>query len=682
MQFLYPVYLYGLFLVAIPIIIHLFKLRRYRTVYFSNLSFIEEAESSHKRKSKLQNLLLLLVRILLIILIVMAFAQPYSTSSNKIDLYSGREVGILIDQSMSMSNEGLEGTVFDESKKKALDLVSRLALETRITLFNAGENATYERSLDKFEAIEKIKALQLTHLSENINDFIVRYYGDSIQQQEQLPSKVYVFSDYQQSFLNPYTLVDSIVPEIILIPAYPQNTKNIYIDSCWLSEPIHHFGSRIKLSVRISNTGYQDYHQFPVKLLINDSLISQESIEIPSENSTVFTMSYMPFSTGWQKGMLSIRDYPVDFDNNFYFSFSLDEHIRVCHLYEDAPNLFIQASFSSDEVFQFQAYPISAYPNQDFDQYSTLIISDVHEIPGSIETELITFVTNGGNLILFPPQSGEQTAMNRFLIKLSAPRILDIISRPEMSMFTNELKDFYSEISLNPESQAAWPFFTKYFRISKPSFQSRSLLETQSGRPLIIQTTQGKGSISLASFALHMDYTDLPTHPVFIPTLYYLASSDAETPRLFTRLGSSDPFKLGNHPAGNKPIQLSDQSGTSNLIPFQFTNPNEPGLFISTAKWIGSPGFLHVKQSDQILATIALNYSRNESELKFHSATDIQNLTDNYGTGRLTLAPSLTSMTTFDSGDNGSRRLSLYQYLLLGAIILLIFESFIYRINR
>ncbi len=42
MEFTNPGFLYGLFALAIPVIIHLFNFRRFRKVYFTNVKFIEE----------------------------------------------------------------------------------------------------------------------------------------------------------------------------------------------------------------------------------------------------------------------------------------------------------------------------------------------------------------------------------------------------------------------------------------------------------------------------------------------------------------------------------------------------------------------------------------------------------------------------------------------------------------
>ena len=77
MSFIHPAFLWGLLAVAIPIIIHLFQFRRYRTLYFSDTRFIVELQTEQKRQSQLKKLIILTLRILAIIAVVLAFAQPY-----------------------------------------------------------------------------------------------------------------------------------------------------------------------------------------------------------------------------------------------------------------------------------------------------------------------------------------------------------------------------------------------------------------------------------------------------------------------------------------------------------------------------------------------------------------------------------------------------------------------------
>ena len=59
MMVVYPVFLWALFAVTIPIIIHLFNFKKYKKVYFTNVRFLKELQHQSKAKSRLKEILVL-----------------------------------------------------------------------------------------------------------------------------------------------------------------------------------------------------------------------------------------------------------------------------------------------------------------------------------------------------------------------------------------------------------------------------------------------------------------------------------------------------------------------------------------------------------------------------------------------------------------------------------------------
>ncbi|MCE3281230.1 MAG: hypothetical protein K0S44_3421 [Bacteroidetes bacterium] len=120
MSFIYPAFLFALSAIAIPIIIHLFNFRKYKTVYFSNVRFLKEVKQETQAKSKLKHLLVLLARILFILFLVLAFAQPFIPVQNSKVVPGNKAISIFIDNSFSMDAVNKNGTLLDEAKKRAL----------------------------------------------------------------------------------------------------------------------------------------------------------------------------------------------------------------------------------------------------------------------------------------------------------------------------------------------------------------------------------------------------------------------------------------------------------------------------------------------------------------------------------------------------------------------------------
>ncbi len=77
MNFVYPLFLWALAALAIPIIIHLFYFRRFKKVYFTNVKFLKELKEERASRNRLKHWLVLLARMLAVAFLVLAFAQPY-----------------------------------------------------------------------------------------------------------------------------------------------------------------------------------------------------------------------------------------------------------------------------------------------------------------------------------------------------------------------------------------------------------------------------------------------------------------------------------------------------------------------------------------------------------------------------------------------------------------------------
>lgn len=80
MTFLQPTYLWGLFAIALPLIIHLLNKGDVKIVKVGSIRYLKEQETKQTRQLKLNELFLLLLRMLLLVLLIFALAEPRLTS--------------------------------------------------------------------------------------------------------------------------------------------------------------------------------------------------------------------------------------------------------------------------------------------------------------------------------------------------------------------------------------------------------------------------------------------------------------------------------------------------------------------------------------------------------------------------------------------------------------------------
>jgi len=171
MSFLYPSFLFALGALSIPIIVHLFNFRRYKKVYFTNVRFLKEVQQESKSKSTLKRLLILASRLLALTCLVLAFAQPYIPSNHTIKK-GVRTVIIYIDNSFSMQAANKNGSLLDDAKRKARELIQAASASDKIQLISNDFYATSHTVLSKEQALDAIDKLTVSPSVKSLQEIL------------------------------------------------------------------------------------------------------------------------------------------------------------------------------------------------------------------------------------------------------------------------------------------------------------------------------------------------------------------------------------------------------------------------------------------------------------------------------------------------------------------------------
>lgn len=119
MQFQHPELLYALFLLIIPLLVHLFRLRKFQKEDFTNVKFLKKVIKETRRSSKLKKFLILTSRLLLIACLVLAFAQPFIPASDK--ALANANTLVYLDNSFSMQATTEQSSLLHRSINHLLD---------------------------------------------------------------------------------------------------------------------------------------------------------------------------------------------------------------------------------------------------------------------------------------------------------------------------------------------------------------------------------------------------------------------------------------------------------------------------------------------------------------------------------------------------------------------------------
>ena len=155
LSFLYPAFLIGAAVAAVPILLHLLKRETAPPLLFSAVRFLKRAPEERSRRKRLRELLLLALRVSALVLLAAAFARPYLTSG------AAGPTGVTIvavDTSFSLSSPGR----FDRARALAREAIDQTETGRLVGVVAFSDEAALvtEPSLDRGAARAALDRLE------------------------------------------------------------------------------------------------------------------------------------------------------------------------------------------------------------------------------------------------------------------------------------------------------------------------------------------------------------------------------------------------------------------------------------------------------------------------------------------------------------------------------------------
>jgi hypothetical protein len=206
MTFLAPIVLFALPLAAIPILLHLYRRQQKNVMRWAAMQFLEDAVTQGRRWERLEEWILMALRALAVAALVFSVAQPLLRGS-WLGGGAGRDVVLLIDDSLSTARSGGGEVAFDDIRRQAEAVLNDLDAADRIHLVAAANGPRWlavesdAASADIALQKEQLRNLQPTDGSVNwlkcINSALAAELSRATESGSSGTRQVVVFSDRQ-----------------------------------------------------------------------------------------------------------------------------------------------------------------------------------------------------------------------------------------------------------------------------------------------------------------------------------------------------------------------------------------------------------------------------------------------------------------------------------------------------
>ena len=673
MSFLYPNMLFGLFALAIPIVIHLFNFRRHKIVYFSNTATLKTIEQEDAKTKKLKYIIALIMRMLFIAGLVFAFAYPYNPEHKLKTDDADNLVAVYIDNSMSMHSLSSEVSLIEDARSSARALVSNISPSQRFVLLTNSRQPDNEYPMNQDEMLMSIDAMQteaspmsFNNLYENLQMIMKRNGFKS--------ASLFMYSDFQDNMMNMEGLVADSAIQLVAMPLKSDYQQNIYIDTVWLSSPILQKDLANEINVRIVNESGKDINGLPVNFEIDGKSVAFNTIDIPANGKNEVAMQFVLHDSGENNATVSINDYPITFDDTYNFVLNVRPIIKIVELsgVETHGRASLQSVspiatlFSNDSLFDYHVMNPYRIDQQYLADCQMIIIDGDANLNETMWQNIIDFANDGGSVVVFPSESSESSKVSEFSD--------DTLSISAIS--SNH--EFFSDIFVSIPNNADLPKVYKHVQIDKKHFSNTlSLILLQNGTSFFTLSKIGSGNIFSFASQLGKDWTNFADNSLFVPIMYKIAMLGGQMGRLSYTLGVDKDIVINDLTAFSEgDIRIRDEQGNFEMIPMVEMRNNR--ALVRLYDELPGAGFYTINKGDEIIDKTAWNDNRKESKMKFLDREEVDKLLKDNSLNVLAVMKS-DEIHSNDVMEMMIRRSMMWKSFILLSLISLLIEILVLR---
>ena len=617
MQFLYPIFLIAGLSLLIPVVIHLFNLRRYKTVFFPHTRFLKSLQLHSRKQSQVRYKWLLAARLLFLLFLIAAFAQPFWPSKNSAQNQSSL-TAIYIDNSQSMSLRIGQRSLLDIAKENALLL---LQSGPGKYLILSNDKPTSYKPMNRQQATAAINTIQLSVNSKSSTQ-VLSELKSMLQDDVADVADLYYISDFQQkqfAATKDETLLSKVRFNGVQIPQ--SGSQNVYIDTAFFESPVLQMGQSNRLIVRTKYFGKIPKETIVLQLSVEGQVKSAATPVFDEKNEHYDTLSFQINDAGWQKILLHINDASVHFDDSFAIAAHSSPELSVLLLNEQQPNVFVQAALRSYAGFRVTEKSISNIP-ENLSAYNLILLNGITTMPEALSLSLLKALQNGQNVCLFLGEQARIPEINSGLGKIAEIQLTgwDTAAQTVATLQNQNrlIKDMFEQIPENVQL----PYAKGHYQIKAGlNANQQSIFSFRNGDPFFSLYSPQKGQLYICATPPDAAHGNFQSSYFFVPFLYQMASLAKGNSIFAITAGQKQPVYIAQSNSDERSL-MHVRNKDLDAIPAQRAEGMGVQVFVGAVAQ--NFGFYNISNNVSDTNWVAVNMNRAESDLAVWNLSDLK----------------------------------------------------------
>lgn len=581
----------GLAGILLPVLAHLLSRKRYDTVQWGAMQFLE-LDPSARRNLNLEDLLLLLVRMALIALLAIALSRPWFNGSwlGRWASTTSRDVVIVIDGSYSMGWEGRVGTSKESAVRLARQFVDDLRAGDTVMVLDAREQphlALPGPTRDRERIRQALDGLPTPSGIANLHEAITKGLqilaaGTNVQRD------LIVLTDFQALSWKPddetlWTRIDDLIAQSTVPPRIWAidvaagdlgKASNFTVEQLKLSRELAVPGVPVRFSTKVRYRGGDAPISRNVYVEVDGQRLADQTLRLnlaPDGEGTVeFERQFDKPGSHLVSVLLDNDALPGD--NRSDAAIVVADSLPVILVDGDrkldptrCETFFAKAALSAagSEFNWIKPSVITpAELNADLLRNAAVVVlANVSSLPAETQT-LLERSVSGGRGLLFT--LGDKTPKQGYAIDPDTPeaalfpvRLIEIATEPEgeaqgVRVAGNSLElPWLREFRADKGGTLTDARFAKWWKVAVPPVRDTSkaaafdegpskgkspeigtslvIAKLTNGDPWLVTRRYGRGMTAVLTSTIDADWNTLPAKPDFVPWLHELLFSMAST---------------------------------------------------------------------------------------------------------------------------------------------------------